>query len=137
MIQTHWGKMLLQYFMNVTKILWTLPQNIIGFIGYMIFRKGYKYKYNDAFIIEVPNKYGSVSLGNFIFVSNATDEETIKHEYGHTLQSKKLGWLYLFIIGMPSIIWASCFEGYRKKHNISYYAFYTERWANKLGGVQN
>lgn len=118
-------------------ILWTLPQNIIGFIGYMIFRKGYKYKYNGAFIIEVPNKYGSVSLGNFIFVSNATGEETIKHEYGHTLQSKKLGWLYLFIIGIPSIIWASCFEGYRKKHNISYYAFYTERWANKLGGVQN
>lgn len=123
--------------MNVTKILWTLPQTIIGFIGYMIFRKGYKYKYNDAFIIEVPNKYGSISLGNFIFVSNATDETTIKHEYGHTLQSKKLGWLYLFIIGIPSIIWASCFEGYRKKHNISYYAFYTERWANKLGGVQN
>ena len=119
------------------KLLWTLPQNIIGFIGYMIFRKGYKYKYNDAFIIEVPNKYGSVSLGNFIFVSNVTDEETIKHEYGHTLQSKKLGWLYLFIIGIPSIIWASCFEGYRKKHNISYYAFYTERWANKLGGVKN
>lgn len=119
------------------KLLWTLPQNIIGFIGYIIFRKGYKYKYNDAFIIEVPNKYGSVSLGNFIFVSYATDEETIKHEYGHTLQSKKLGWLYLFIIGIPSIIWASCFEGYRKKHNISYYAFYTERWANKLGGVQN
>lgn len=116
-------------------IFWTLPQNIIGFIGFLIFRKGYKYKYNDAFIIEVPNKYGSVSLGNFIFVSNATDEVTIKHEYGHTLQSKKLGWLYLFIIGIPSIIWASCFEGYRKKHNISYYAFYTERWANKLGGV--
>lgn len=123
--------------MHLTKLIWTLPQNIIGFIGYMIFRKGYKYKYNDAFIIEVPNKYGSVSLGNFIFVSNATDEETIKHEYGHTLQSKKLGWLYLFIIGIPSIIWASCFEGYRKKHNISYYAFYTEQWANKLGGVQN
>lgn len=119
------------------KLLWTLPQNIIGFIGFLIFRKGYKYKYNDAFIIEVKNKYGSISLGNFIFVPNATDEETIKHEYGHTLQSKKLGWLYLFIIGIPSIIWASCFEGYRKKHNISYYAFYTERWANKLGGVQN
>ena len=118
-------------------ILWTLPQNIIGFIGYMILRKGYKYKYNDAFIIEVLNKDGSVSLGYFIFVANATNEETIKHEYGHTLQSKKLGWLYLFIIGIPSIIWASCFEVYRKKHNISYYAFYTERWANKLGGVQN
>lgn len=118
------------------RLLWTLPQNIIGFIGFLIFRKGYKYIYNDAFIIEVPNKYGSISLGNFIFVSDVTNAKTIKHEYGHTLQSKKLGWLYLFIIGIPSIIWASCFEGYRKKHNVSYYAFYTERWANKLGGVK-
>lgn len=116
-------------------IIWTLPQQIIGFIGYLIFRKGYKFKYNNALIIEVPNKYGSVSLGNFIFVSDATDEETIKHEYGHTLQSYRLGWLYLFIIGIPSIIWAAFFEGYRQKRGVSYYAFYTERWANELGGV--
>ena len=58
------------------------------------------------------------------------------HEFGHTLQSQKLGWLYLFIIGIPSIIWAGCFEGYRKKHNISYYTFYTEQWADRLGGVK-
>ena len=84
---------------------------------------------------EFPNKYGSVSLGMFIFVNNITDIKTIKHEYGHCRQSNYLGWLYLIIIGLPSIIWAGCFERYRKKHNISYYAFYTERWANKLGGV--
>ena len=116
-------------------ILWTLPQQIIGFIGYLIFRKGYKRDYHGAKVVEVPNKYGSISLGNFIFVSDASNEETIKHEYGHTRQSYRLGWLYLLIIGIPSIIWAGCFEGYRKKHGVSYYDFFTEKWANKLGGV--
>ena len=59
----------------------------------------------------------------------------IKHEYGHTLQSKILGPLYLFVIGLPSLIWAGCFEDYRKENKISYYDFYTEKWADKLGGV--
>lgn len=115
--------------------LWTLPQQLIGFIGYIIFHKGYKGKYNGAHIIEVDNKYGSVSLGNFIFVANAENITTIKHEYGHTRQSYRLGWLYLIVIGLPSIIWAGCFKKYRRKHGVSYYQFYTERWANKLGDV--
>jgi len=116
-------------------ILWTLPQQIIGLIGYFIFHKGYKGKYKNAFVIEVPNRLGSVSLGNFIFVCNANDTNTIKHEYGHTRQSYILGWLYLLVIGLPSIIWAGCFQNYRRKHHVSYYKFYTEAWANKLGGV--
>lgn len=80
---------------------------------------------------------GSVSLGEYIFLcpSHWHDKETLQHENGHRIQSRKLGWLYLFVIGIPSIIWASCFEGYRKKHDIDYYDFYTERWANNLGGV--
>jgi hypothetical protein len=83
----------------------------------------------------VPNKHGSISLGNFIFVSNIKDLETIKHEYGHTLQSYQLGWLYLIVIGIPSLFWAAFGKKYRKKRNKSYYDFYTERWANKLGGI--
>ena len=58
------------------------------------------------------------------------------HEYGHTLQSKKLGPLYLLVIGLPSLIWAGCFDDWRAKHHKSYYDFYTERWANKLSGVK-
>lgn len=116
-------------------ILWTLPQQLIGFIGFLIFRKGYKDKHRGAFVIEVPNKNGSISLGNFIFVSNADDETTTRHEYGHTRQSYRLGWLYLIVIGIPSIVWAGCFKKYRQEHNVSYYEFYTERWADKLGGV--
>lgn len=84
----------------------------------------------------MPNELGSVSLGMFIFVTNIKHEETIMHEYGHTRQSMLLGPLYLLVIGLPSFIWAGCFDNYRSKHNKSYYDFYTESWADKLGGVE-
>ncbi len=93
------------------------------------------------------NNSGGMSLSNTIFLPKASFPVTLQpwkkwqkdyllHEYGHTLQSRKLGWLYLFVIGLPSIIWAGCFDNYRKKHNKSYYSFYTERWADELGGVK-
>ena len=85
-----------------------------------------------------------ISLGRYIFTPYAAPtpidapyvQHFIKHEYGHCCQSQKLGWFYLLIIGLPSIIWCNCFEAYRKKYNISYYSFYTESWANQLGGVE-
>ena len=40
-----------------------------------------------------------------------------------------LGWLYLAVIGLPSILWAS-----RPRRN--YFSFWTERWADTLGGIQ-
>ena len=116
-------------------ILWTLPQQLIGFIGFLIFHKGYKGRYKTAFVIEVPNKLGSITLGNFIFVSNVKNKQTIKHEYGHVRQGYILGLLWLLVIGLPSIVWAGCFTNFRREHNISYYDFYTEKWANQLGGV--
>lgn len=113
--------------------VWCFPQNFIGLLVKIITgakKVGDHYEYNA--------KSGSVSLGEYIFLCPAhwKDECVLKHEQGHRVQSRRLGWLYLLIVGLPSIIWAVCFEEYRKRHNISYDAFYTERWANKLGGVQ-
>lgn len=84
---------------------------------------------------------GGMSLSNRIFVSfewldgSKWQDDYIKHEYGHSIQSKMLGPLYLFIIGLPSFLWAWLGDNYRAKHNRSYYDFYTESWANKLGGA--
>lgn len=119
---------------KVLDIIWQGPQNLCGIIAEHIFKPEYKMKYKDA-DVYVWKRADGISLGHYIFVSSSAGEQTIKHEYGHTIQSKYLGWLYLFVIGLPSIIWAGCGKAYRKKHKVSYYSFYTERWADKLGGV--
>ena len=90
-----------------------------------------KEKRDDIYILETDSKQGSVSLGNFVFISKYTKNRdfTIKHELGHTIQSKYLGPLYLFVIGIPSITWVMLrrmIPELRKKY--SYYDFYTENW---------
>lgn len=136
--------------MKFIKATWELPQNALGSIVKKVCKATSYGTYKDAEVYtwHIP---GGMSLGKYIFVPFETDglmyyddsryyradyvENFIKHEYGHTIQSKYLGWFYLLVIGLPSLIWAQCFEGYRQKNNVSYYDFYTEKWANKLGGV--
>ncbi len=56
------------------------------------------------------------------------------HEYGHTVQSLILGPLYLFVIGIPSFLWAlPPATRWRARHKIPYSALYTERWADRNG----
>ena len=125
-------------FLSILKIaaliLWQLPQILVAlvmipFLGKMTYIK----KINDAWVFSCKNMRGAISLGCFIFLSeiSAKKEATIQHEAGHVKQSHMLGWLYLFVIGIPSICWAAF--GSSDK---CYYSFYTERWANKLGGVK-
>ena len=59
----------------------------------------------------------------------------MEHEYGHTIQSLILGPLYLIIIGIPSTLWGflPCFNIKRRSKSISYFSFFTEKWANFFG----
>lgn len=118
---------------SILKYIWQLPQNIIAliYLGYLIAENQILEveEYKGA---KVYTKYssGSVTLGNYIFISSRAAENTIKHEYGHTKQSLYLGPLYLIIIGIPSILWAMT-------HKIiapdkPYSCFYTESIADKL-----
>ena len=77
---------------------------------------------------------GSVTLGSHIFLSSRATDTTVRHEWGHTRQSLILGPLYLIVIGIPSIIWAAIHRAIAP--NKPYDWFYTEAWANKLGGVE-
>lgn len=118
---------------------WGILQNIAGLVLFLANADKKHYSYNGAAATDWHNKRGSVSLGMFIFISDTDPdrEETKRHEYGHTLQSVILGPLYLIVIGLPSILWCAlpCFVRYREKRGVSYYKFYTERWANKLAGL--
>ena len=121
--------------------VWGLPQNVIGFILmlYFHYHKGYPmYRYKDAWVIEyAQSRAGAVSLGQYIFLwSRYTNKERIiRHEYGHTRQSHLLGPLYFLVIGIPSFVWNIFFQKYRIKNSVSYYDFWVESWADKLGKV--
>ena len=134
---------------NLIITCWELPQLILGAIVKKVCKAKPITTYKEATVYSW-NLYGGMSLGKYIFVPFTAElltpagffinkkyaDQTIKHEYGHTVQSKYLGWLYLLVIGLPSFIWANCFMKYREKTGKSYYSFYTERWADKLGGVE-
>lgn len=115
--------------------IWELPQNILGFVVKNIYKASYVENIGNT-EIYLWSIGGGMSLGKYIFVCDPMDMKLVRHEYGHTIQSELLGWLYIPVIGIPSFIWANCFEGYRNKTGKSYYWLYTERWADKLGGVK-
>ena len=107
------------------------------------------YCYHGSVIPEWNDK-SSVSLGMFVFVTKEpyfydklkneyTMEELSRrllvHEYGHTIQSLILGPLYLIVVGIPSTLWGflPSFNRKRKNEGLSYFSFFTEKWANYLG----
>lgn len=114
------------------------PQNLMGYLAFLYYTKGKKqhfYQYKDAYVTHVNGRWGAISLSRYIFCDDLYFESTmVKHEYGHTIQSKKLLFLYLPVIGLPSLVWNKCFRRYRRRNRISYYDFYTESSANRLGG---
>lgn len=82
------------------------------------------YKY-----LRIPS-FGAVFIGEYFRDNNA-----IRHEYGHSVQLKKVGLvLYTTIIVLPSVF---CFQLY-KKEIISYEEYYNLPWernASELGGA--
>lgn len=111
--------------------LMELPQNCLGLLLRAIY-KGNDSEYKDAIVRRSTKMSGGISLGRYIIINQWSTAKTVQHEYGHRLQSKKLCWLYLLLVGLPSILHAGLCRC--KRH--SYYDVYPERWADKLGGVK-
>lgn len=133
----------------VWQCTWGILQSLLGFFAFLCNLKCRHYLYHGAVVTEWNDK-SSVSLGMFVFVTKEPyfyeklkDEYEIDelssrllvHEYGHTIQSLIFGPLYLIVIGIPSTLWGflpSCAKN-RKEKQISYFSFFTEKWANILG----
>ena len=122
----------ISFFIQIT---WGILQSLIGFVGFLIHIRKQHYWYKGCVVTIIKGNWGGVSLGAFIFIDEdipkeqAKTSDFINHEWGHTWQSMFLGPLYLFVIGIPSLIWSRVYTG-------DYNRFYTERWANMLGGVE-
>lgn len=114
---------------NMVLYIWQLPQNLLGLLIKHLVKA--ELGYNKIYFWKL---YSGLSLGSYIFVNEHCADSTILHELGHRKQSRILGPLYLLVVGIPSFLWASLRQlGLFKSK--SYYWFYTEKWANKLGGV--
>lgn len=120
--------------MSYILALWQILQNLAGLIYFPFAGVSFKEKIGDVFVFETKSTNGSVSLGNFVFISKYTInyEKTLKHELGHTIQSKYLGPLYLLVIGLPSISWVAVRMMSKTLRKKDYYSFYTEAWAEEL-----
>ena len=139
-------------FINVLKEIglwiWQILQNIGGLIVIAIMG------YEKVLTAENGNKVyfskkmsGGISLGKYSIISYyyickcKTDDEILaldvtKHEaLGHGKQSRWLGPFYLFVIGIPSIVWAGLYGAVIPYTRNGYYRSYTEKWADKLAGI--
>lgn len=120
---------------TIILVIWQLPQAAVGFFV-RLFTGAQRW---DEASVEYDRRIftwrltSGISLSTYyIIVNQNADSNTIKHKKGHTIQSLILGPLYLIVVGLPSIIWVRLIH---KHTNKSYYWFYTEAWADKLGGV--
>ena len=88
---------------NILLYIWQLPQNIIGLFIILFINGEVKHKFNNITYYYYDPFPGGISLGNYLILGSQ-HSQSIKHEYGHAIQSRLLGPLYLLIIGIPSLI---------------------------------
>lgn len=106
--------------------LWQLPQNLLGLLV-IAFTKARK----RGVVYATGGRRFGVSLGKYIIFGGYYSVTSIKHEQGHQKQSLYLGWLYLIVIGLPSVTGNLL----NRVIDFDYYRQPWEAWADRLGGV--
>ncbi len=139
----------MKIFYILIQCTWGIIQSFLGFIIFLLHINCKHYFFHGAIITTWKSK-SSLSLGMFVFITKdiyfydklkdtyskeELSNRLLIHEYGHTIQSIILGPLYLIVIGIPSTYWGFSprLNKLRTKNNISYFSFFTEKWANNLG----
>lgn len=125
---------------------WEAPQTVLGAV--MLGAEAVRGRVVDIEIedgrLVVESVGTGISLGHIVFWSrensrwNDLDVRNRAHELGHTQQSRMLGWLYLPLVGLPSISRAAYALIYREvtgRQWTRYYEGFPENWADRLGGV--
>ncbi|NNM54186.1 MAG: hypothetical protein HKM05_05625 [Spirochaetales bacterium] len=126
--------------------LWEQPQTLLGSSLRLAFH-GARYRWfklddgvskTGPFVLRITGNWGAFSLGQTILMGLPPGypglEPMLRHEAGHSRQSRLLGPLYLVVIGLPSLLWAGWYTWrYRRgrtKTPHPYGWFYTEAWAD-------
>ena len=120
---------------KILHAIWEFPQMLLAVMIIIFFkRKIVRYEnYKRSNVIYMKRFPGGISLGKYIILNEKHygREFFKKHEYGHSIQSLYLGWLYLIVVGVPSIIRAFIWRLFKLKKQ-DYYKGYPENWASKL-----
>lgn len=116
------------------KTIWQFPQFLLGLILIRIYKAQLLMRYKECNVYISEKISGAISLSRIIITDKYVDDHRLAHEYGHYKQSLLLGWLYLLVIGIPSYMWSLYCIKQKKKPD--YYSFWTEKWADHLGGVR-
>ena len=127
-------------------LVWEAPQTALGaaMLGVEAARKRIVQIEVEEGRLVVESKGTGISLGHIVFWSRENsrwhdlDVRNRAHELGHTKQSRLLGWLYLPVIGLPSISRAAYALAHREvtgRQWTRYYEGYPENWADRLGDV--
>lgn len=126
---------------NTLLYIWQLPQNLIGLLLVLWYKHEKEFRrIGTAHIYYTDEMPSGISLGDYIILNRCDMEDGIKHEYGHHRQSMMLGWLYLIIIGIPSLF-GNIYDRVAHKdwpYVVScrwYYSQPWEKWADELGGI--
>ena len=130
--------------------LWQLPQHLAALVLWGILRlagrvvsvdrNSFFMGNIDTLILIKPPGFG-VSLGQYIFVPEGCPDKTKRHEHGHSIQSRRLGPLYLIIVGIPSAVFNNLQDRLfhkswpTQKRQEWYYSRWPEKQADRLGGV--
>lgn len=119
---------------------WELPQTVIG--------KGYSHIRNMSGNVDDVSYYGGatlvnkndnsgwrwgLTLGSYINSKNVDadpySDDLFRHEFGHTLQSRLVGPLYLTHVGIPSLIGSGLDDLGLNDHNREWYETQANRMA--------
>lgn len=119
---------------------WELPQSLLALAAKAVL-KARPLDCNGRFrFVFKSSKLSSFSLGEFVFFNEAhiylkSWDLVQKHEYGHSIQSRILGPLYLLLIGLPSFTW-NLIAQHSNFFSKRYYDTPWEGWANRLVGIE-
>ena len=123
-------------FKTVILWIWQLPQNLVALVMLLVLQGETKHRLGSIRFYFLRTFPGGITLGEYIIVGTKQNL-TVRHEFGHVLQSRYLGPLYLLVIGLPSLLhaWLNGVIGCCDRHPEGYYHFWTEKWADRLAAI--
>ena len=118
----------------VIQLTWGFPQTLLGFFVFLKNIKEPHSLHRFSVYTRWRDDLSGVSLGLFTFTGSDCMDDMKNHELGHCVQSLILGPLYLFVIGLPSLIWNRRWTKNLKRGGLqkNYFTFFTEKWAESI-----